>query len=77
VRELIPEFKQYPFENEIVWNGLDNDGNFVRPGSYTLKVSLEPTYSSKNYFEKELIGTVTVVSSEAEDKEKGTYGEED
>jgi hypothetical protein len=76
IRELIPEFKQYPFENEIVWNGLDSQGKFVAPGTYTLKVSVEPTYSSKGYFSKELTGTVRVVSSEAEDKEKGTFGEE-
>ena len=76
VRTLTPEFKQYPFENEIVWNGLDDKGNFAVPGTYTLKVSVEPTYSSKGYFDKELTGTVRVVSSEAEDKEKGAYGEE-
>jgi hypothetical protein len=77
IRTLTPEFKQYPFENEIVWNGLDDNGNFATPGTYTLKVTVEPTYSSKGYFEKELSGTVSVVSTEAEDKETGTYGEDD
>jgi len=75
VRELLPEFKQFPLENDIVWNGLDAAGDFVQPGIYTLKISVEPTYSSKNYFNKELSGTVTVVSSEAEDREKGIYGQ--
>ncbi|MFQ5905425.1 MAG: hypothetical protein ACE5JA_02535 [bacterium] len=74
IRELLPEFKQFPFENDIVWNGLDSTGSFVQPGVYTLKISVEPTYSSKKYFKKELSGTVRVVSSEAEDKEKGIYG---
>jgi hypothetical protein len=77
VRELVPEFKQYPFENEVIWNGLNDSGSFVPPGTYTLKVSIEPTYSSKKYFKKELEGTVRVISSEAEDKEKGIYGEPD
>lgn len=74
VRELLPEFKQFPRENDIVWNGLDKNGNFVEPGTYTLKMSIEPTYSSKRHFKKELTGTVRVVSSEAEDKDKGIYG---
>ena len=74
VRELLPEFKQFPRENDIVWNGLDNNGNFVKPGTYTLKMSIEPTYSSRRHFKKELTGTVRVVSSEAEDMEKGIYG---
>jgi hypothetical protein len=72
VRELLPEFREFPFENSIVWDGLDNKGHFVAPGTYTLKISVEATYSSKNYFKRELSGTVRVVASEAEDKGTGT-----
>lgn len=54
VRELLPRFRQYPHENEVVWDGLNRQGEVVEPGRYKIKITLEPTYSSKGHFKKVL-----------------------
>lgn len=63
IRDVFPQLKQEPFENEIVWDGLNSNGEVVMPGQYRVKVILEPTYSSRGYFQKVLEGTVECVNS--------------
>jgi hypothetical protein len=58
VRDLMPQFRQFPGENDIVWNGLDEYGSLVGPGEYTIVVEIEPTYSSKGTFKKRLVTKV-------------------
>ncbi|MEO0026397.1 MAG: NHL repeat-containing protein [candidate division WOR-3 bacterium] len=60
VRTLAPSYQQGPGEVLIVWDGRDNQGNFVAPGEYLIHVTLRPTYSRPRYtLKKELIGRVT------------------
>lgn len=54
IRNLLPEFKETPGYTQILWDGKDNNSEIVSPGTYTVKMLLEPSYSSKGYFEKEL-----------------------
>ena len=54
VRTLVPKLKRDIGEENIVWDGLDNDGKLVLPGQYEIKVILQPTYSSKGKFEKKI-----------------------
>jgi len=61
VRDLLPQFKQYPFENEVLWDGLDSQGNVVEPGVYRIEITLEPTYSSRGYFKKSIEAEVECV----------------
>ena len=61
VREVFPKLMQEPFENEIVWDGLDSEGEVVMPGVYKVEIILEPTYSSRGFFKKVLEGTVECV----------------
>jgi hypothetical protein len=64
-RRLVPQLWRELGEHEIVWDGLDDAGRPVPAGVYRVTVSVEPTYSSKGHFEKELTATVIkVVSSE-------------
>lgn len=64
VRDLLPEFRQFPGENDIVWNGLDDYGALVVPGEYTITVSIEPTYSSKGTMKKQLVTKVRCVPNQ-------------
>ncbi|KPK71343.1 hypothetical protein AMJ71_02555 [candidate division TA06 bacterium SM1_40] len=66
VRRLVPELWRELGEHEIVWDGLDDARRPVPPGVYRLNVTVEPTYSSKGYFKKELTATVVKVE-ETED----------
>ena len=54
VRTLIPKLKREIGEENIVWDGLDKDGQLVSPGKYKIEITLRPTYSSKGNFEKKL-----------------------
>ncbi|MCK4352988.1 hypothetical protein KAW65_06225 [candidate division WOR-3 bacterium] len=54
IRDFIPPYKEEPFENYIIWDGRDNDGNVVKSGEYKIKLEIEPTYSSRSYFKKKL-----------------------
>jgi len=54
VRTLVPKLKRDIGEENIVWDGLNNDGKLVPPGKYEIKVTLRPTYSSKGSFEKKM-----------------------
>lgn len=54
VRTLIPKLKRDAGEENIVWDGLDNEGKLVLPGKYEIEVILTPTYSSKGSFSKKI-----------------------
>jgi sugar lactone lactonase YvrE len=55
IRTLITKALQKPGEVLIAWDGRDNNGQFVPPGEYSIRVYLRPTYSAqKSYFKKEL-----------------------
>ncbi|HTY08232.1 MAG TPA: FlgD immunoglobulin-like domain containing protein [Candidatus Edwardsbacteria bacterium] len=58
VRNLIPEFREKLGDNYVVWDGLDENGREVARGDYTIKLTMEPTYSSKTYFSKTLTAKV-------------------
>lgn len=36
------------------WDGSDEEGNRLPPGQYTVRIKARPTYSSSEYFEKEV-----------------------
>lgn len=54
VRDFVPLFEADPREHNIIWDGRDNKGAMVKPGEYRIELIIEPTYSSKSYFEKKL-----------------------
>jgi hypothetical protein len=54
VRILVSEFREKLGRNYVVWDGRDDHGRPAPPGDYQILVTLEPTYSSKGYFKKEL-----------------------
>lgn len=54
VRDFLPVLMSEPFEHNIVWDGRNNSNEIVGPGEYKIKIILEPTYSSRGYFKKEL-----------------------
>lgn len=54
IRELVPKLKRGIGEENIVWDGLDNEGKLVAPGKYKIEVELQPTYSSKKDFRKKI-----------------------
>jgi hypothetical protein len=58
IGDFLPVLKGEPFEHNIVWDGRDKNGKTVGPGEYEIKMTLEPTYSSRGYFKKELKATV-------------------
>ncbi len=59
VRTLTPPHFQRPGEALIVWDGNDNSGRLVPPGSYRIKATIRPTYSRPKFIhKKELTGTV-------------------
>ena len=58
VRELVPGFREKLGPNYVIWDGLGEGGEPVGPGEYTIRLTLEPTYSAKGYFSKELTATV-------------------
>lgn len=58
VRSLLPPLKRNVGEQNIVWDGLDQNGKLVEPGKYEIKIILKPTYSSKGNFEKHLTAYV-------------------
>lgn len=58
VRDLVPEFREKLGDNYVIWDGLDEGGAEVPPGQYTIRLTLEPTYSAKGYFHKMLTATV-------------------
>ncbi len=55
VRNLLPQFRETPGFTQILWDGRDNKGELVQFGQYRIELVLEPTYSSKGYFKKELL----------------------
>ncbi len=62
VRQLTPEHHQPPGEVLIVWDGKDNSGAVVKPGTYRISLTIRPTYSApKRYFKKELEAFVQCV----------------
>lgn len=54
VRDFLPVLMGEPFEHNIVWDGRNNNNEIVGSGEYKIKITLEPTYSSRGYFKKEL-----------------------
>lgn len=58
VRSLLPPLKRNVGEQNIVWDGLDQDGKLVAPGKFEIEIILKPTYSSKGNFEKRLTAYV-------------------
>lgn len=58
VRSLLPPLKRNVGEQNIVWDGLDQEGDLVLPGKYEIEITLKPTYSSKGNFEKHLTAYV-------------------
>jgi DNA-binding beta-propeller fold protein YncE len=54
VRTLVSEFRETLGRNYVVWDGRDDSGKPAPAGRYEILVTLEPTYSSKGYFKKEL-----------------------
>lgn len=58
VRDLVPEFREKLGENYLIWDGLDEGGGEVPKGEYTIKLTMEPTYSAKGYFSKTLTAKV-------------------
>lgn len=54
VRTLVSEFREKLGRNYVVWDGRDDQGRPAPAGEYEIVVTLEPTYSSKGYFRKEL-----------------------
>lgn len=58
VRDFLPALMEEPFEHNIVWDGRNNNNEIVGPGEYKIKIILEPTYSSRGYFKKEIETTV-------------------
>ena len=58
VRSLLPPLKRNVGEQNIVWDGLNQDGELVAPGKYEIEIILKPTYSSKGNFEKRLAAYV-------------------
>ncbi len=58
IRTLLPPLKRNVGEQNIVWDGLDQDGRLVAPGKYEIEVILKPTYSSKSSFQKKLTAYV-------------------
>jgi hypothetical protein len=58
VRDLIPQFREKLGENYLIWDGLDDAGVEVPKGEYTIKLTMEPTYSAKGYFSKTLTAKV-------------------
>ncbi len=54
VRTLVSEFRETLGRNYVVWDGRDDQGRPAPAGDYEILVTLEPTYSSKGYFKKEL-----------------------
>lgn len=44
----------------LEWNGEDSSGRPVPKGTYTMKLLIEPTYSSRGYFEKTWTDEVTL-----------------
>lgn len=58
VRDLVPEFREKLGDNYVIWDGLDEAGGEVPSGEYTIRLTLEPTYSAKGYFSKTLTAAV-------------------
>lgn len=58
VRTLVSEFREKLGRNYVVWDGRDDAGLPAPPGQYRFVVTLEPTYSSKGYFRKEISAPV-------------------
>jgi DNA-binding beta-propeller fold protein YncE len=58
VRTLVSEFRETLGRNYVVWDGNDDTGQPAPPGEYRFLITLEPTYSSKGYFRKELSAPV-------------------
>lgn len=62
IRTLIPSSFQKPGEVLIAWDGLDNYGQVVLAGEYTIKTYLFPTYGSqKRSFKKELVTKISKI----------------
>lgn len=58
VRTLVSEFREKLGRHYVVWDGNDDAGRPAAKGRYEILVTLEPTYSSKGYFRKELKASV-------------------
>ncbi len=58
VRSLLPPLRRNVGEQNIVWDGLDQNNELVAPGKYEIEIILKPTYSSKGNFEKHLTAYV-------------------
>jgi len=61
VRNFIPDVVEKAGEHLIVWDGRDNRGRIVPPGTYKLQVRIKATYGSRYYFKKELSGRIRCV----------------
>jgi len=58
VRTLVSEFREKLGRHYVVWDGNDDEGRPAAKGRYEILVTLEPTYSSKGYYRKELRASV-------------------
>lgn len=58
VRTLVSEVREKLGRNYVVWDGRDDQGLAAPPGEYRFVVTLEPTYSSKGYFRKDISAPV-------------------
>jgi hypothetical protein len=68
IRDLLPKLYRNPLWNEIIWDGLDDRNQAVRPGQYTIEITLEPTYASKGYFKKILETDVQCLLTDTTEK---------
>ena len=49
-----------PGRNNILWDGKSNNGKICPDGEYKVKLVMEPTYSSRGYFKKNLSARIKI-----------------
>ncbi len=54
VRSFIIPKRLKPGKNNILWDGKTDRGALCPDGEYKVRITIEPTYSSRGYFKKEL-----------------------